>query len=258
MVVILFPYAVMLSTAVKPKDEIFRFPPQWLPDTIRLQNFSDMWTTVRFGEALWNSLVVSVAAAVVCLLIAIPAAYALGRLRFKGEGLYRQFLLVTQMLSPIVLVIGIFRLMASLGLLDRLWSLVLTYGAFNLAFAVWMLQSYFATIPKELEEAAWIDGASRTQALTRVFLPMATPAMAVTGIFVFVYSWNEFVLALTLLRSPENYTLPLRVFSLVGGAYRVDWDFVMAAALLATLPAAILFAWLQRYLVGGLSLGAVK
>ncbi|MFO1038409.1 MAG: carbohydrate ABC transporter permease [Geminicoccaceae bacterium] len=257
-VVILFPYAVMLSTAVKPKDEIFRFPPQWLPDTIRLQNFSDMWTTVRFGEALWNSLVVSVAAAVVCLLIAIPAAYALGRLRFKGEGLYRQFLLVTQMLSPIVLVIGIFRLMASLGLLDRLWSLVLTYGAFNLAFAVWMLQSYFATIPKELEEAAWIDGASRTQALTRVFLPMATPAMAVTGIFVFVYSWNEFVLALTLLRSPENYTLPLRVFSLVGGAYRVDWDFVMAAALLATLPAAILFAWLQRYLVGGLSLGAVK
>ena len=257
-VLILFPYAVMLSTAVKPKDEIFQFPPRWWPSHIELDNFAEMWTTIGFGSALRTSLVVSVLATVFCILVAIPAAYALARRRFKGQGLYRQFLLVTQMLSPIVLVIGIFRLMAFMGLVDKVWSLVLAYSAFNVAFAVWMLQSYFAAIPKEIEEAAWIDGATRLQALTRVFLPMAVPALSVTAIFVFIYSWNEFVLALTLLRSPDQFTLPLRVFSLVGGAYRVEWDHVMAATFLASVPVAVVFAWLQRYLVQGLSLGAVK
>jgi multiple sugar transport system permease protein len=122
------------------------------------------------------------------------------------------------MLSPIVLVIGIFRLMAAMGLVDQLWALILTYGAFNLAFAVWMLQSYFATIPKELEEAAWIDGASGFQSLTLVFLPLHCRRSRVTAIFVFINSWNEFVLALTLMRSPDKFTLPLKIFSLVGGA----------------------------------------
>lgn len=257
-VVILFPYAVMLSTAVKPKDEIFQFPPRWLPSHVELDNFAEMWTAIGFGPALQTSLIVSAASTVACILVAIPAAYALARRRFMGQGLYRQFLLVTQMLSPIVLVIGIFRLMAWMGLVDQLWSLILAYGAFNVAFAVWMLQSYFAAIPKEIEEAAWIDGATRLQALTLIFLPMAVPALSVTAIFVFIYSWNEFVLALTLLRSPEQFTLPLRVFSLVGGAYRVEWDHVMAATFLASVPVAIIFAWLQRYLVQGLSLGAVK
>jgi multiple sugar transport system permease protein len=257
-IVILFPYAVMLSTALKPKDEILRFPPSWLPSELRWSNFVDMWSAVGFGPALVNSLLVSIGATLFCLLIAIPAAYALARLRFRGRGPFRQLLLITQMLSPIVLVIGIFRLIARMGLVDDLSSLVLTYGAFNLAFAIWMLQSYFATIPKELEEAAWIDGASKLQSLRMVFLPLALPALAVTSIFVFIYSWNEFVLALTLLRSPEKLTLTMRVFTLVGGAYTVEWHHVMAATFLATVPVAILFSWLQRYLVRGLALGSVK
>jgi multiple sugar transport system permease protein len=257
-IVILFPYAVMLSTALKPKDEILRFPPSWLPSELRWSNFIDMWSAVGFGPALVNSLLVSIGATLFCLLIAIPAAYALARLRFRGRGPFRQLLLITQMLSPIVLVIGIFRLIARMGLVDDLSSLVLTYGAFNLAFAIWMLQSYFATIPKELEEAAWIDGASKLQSLRMVFLPLALPALAVTSIFVFIYSWNEFVLALTLLRSPEKLTLTMRVFTLVGGAYTVEWHHVMAATFLATVPVAILFSWLQRYLVRGLALGSVK
>lgn len=258
MIIILFPYAVMLSTALKPKDEIFTFPPTWLPTRLAFDNFATMWTTVGFGTALKNSLIVGVATTVLCLVIAIPAAYALARTNFVGKGLYRQFLLVTQMLSPIVLVIGIFRLMAAMGLIDRLVALVLAYSAFNLAFATWMLQSYFATIPKELEEAAWIDGASKLQSLLRVFLPMATPALAVTAILTFIYSWNEFVLVLTLLRSDEKLTLTMKIFTLVGGAYTVEWNTVMAATLLATVPVAIVFATLQRYLVRGLALGAVK
>ena len=157
--IILFPFAVMISTAVKPRAEVLAFPPHWLPSEIRLQNFADMWQAARFGPALANSLLVSIAATILCLLVAIPAAYAMARMQFRGQRLFRQFLLVTQMLSPIVLVLGIFRLMSRMGLVDQLPALMLAYIAFNLAFAVWMLQAYFQTIPRELEEAAKLDGA---------------------------------------------------------------------------------------------------
>ena len=231
---ILFPYAVMITTAIKPGGEIMRFPPTWFGSTVQLSNFVEMWDKVGFGQALANSLYVALASTALCLLIAIPAGYAMSRFRFAGQGAYRLFLLITQMLSPIVLVIGIFRLMALLGLVDRLNSLVVTYAAFNLAFSVWMLQSYFATIPREVEEAAWIDGASWLQSLRLVFLPMALPALAVTAILSFIFAWNEFVLALTNLRSSDNYTLTLKVFDLVGGRYSIEWDIVMAATFLAT------------------------
>jgi len=257
-VVALFPYAVMLSTALKPGDEIFVFPPTWLPTRLAFENFVEMWSATGFGTALVNSLLIATAGTVLSLLVAIPAAYALARLRWHGQGLYRQFLLVAQMLSPIVLVIGIFRLMAAMGLVDSQWALVLAYAAFNLAFATWMMSSYFRTIPKEIEEAAWIDGATRLQSLVRVFLPLALPALAVTGIFTFINCWNEFVLALTVLRSNEKYPLTLQIFTLVGGAYKINWHHVMAATFAATVPVAVVFALLQRALVRGLSLGSVK
>ncbi len=257
-VVILFPYAVMFFTAIKPRAEIFAFPPRWLPSAPRWENFIDMWQATGFGPALANSLYIAIASTALCLAVAIPAGYALARFEFRGKGIYRQFLLIAQMLSPIVLVIGIFRLMARLGLIDQLNSLVLAYGAFTLAFATWMLQSYFTTIPKEFEEAALIDGANRAQSLARIFVPLAAPAVAVTAILTFIYSWNEFVLALTLLRSSELFTLQIKIYSLVGGRYTVEWDHVMAATLLATVPVAAVFAWLQRYLVRGMALGGLR
>lgn len=258
LLVILFPYAVMLSTALKPRSEIFVFDPTWWPTTIAWSNFTDMWQAIGFGTALKNSLIVSFSSVALCLLVAIPAGYATARFTFKGKPAYRQFLLITQMLSPIVLVIGIFRMMAALGIVDQPLGLILAYAAFNMAFATWMLQSYFATIPKELEEAAWIDGANWFQSLIQVFLPMALPALAVTAILTFINTWNEFVLAFSLLRSQDSYTLTIKIYSLVGAAYKVNWDHVMAATLLATVPVAIVFAWMQRYLVKGLSLGGVK
>ena len=121
-----------------------------------------------------------------------------------------------------------------------------------------MLQSYFSTIPKELEESAWIEGASKFKSLIYIFIPLAIPAITVTSLISFVHSWNEFVLALTLLRSNDNYTLPLKVFSLVGGRYQIEWDHVMAATFLATVPVAVVFSCLQKYLVQGISLGAIK
>ena len=255
-IVILFPFAVMLITALKPATEVLR--PTWWPSELRTANFATMWTATNFGQALLNSLYVSAASTIAAIIVSIPAAYALSRFRFAGRGAYRQFLLISQMLSPIVLVIGLFRVLASFRLLDNLNSVALVYAAFNIAFTVWMLQSYFATIPRDLEEAAWMEGASRTHTLVKVFLPLAVPAMTVTAIFAFINAWNEFVIALSVLRQQDAYTLPIQIFSLVAGRYTVEWHHVMAAAFAATVPVAIVFAWLQRYLVRGLALGAVK
>lgn len=256
MVLVLFPFAVMFITAVKPATEVLS--PTWWPSDFRWYNFVEMWEATNFGTALFNSVYVAVLSTLLALAVSIPAAYALNRFRFRGKGAFRQFLLITQMLSPIVLVIGLFRLVIWLGLLDNINSIAFVYGAFNIAFTVWMLQSYFATIPKELEEAAWIEGASPVTALRMVFLPLALPAMTVTAIFSFINAWNEFVIALTMLRSQDSYTLPIQIFSLVAGRYTVEWHHIMAATIVATVPVAILFAWLQRYLVRGLAMGAVK
>jgi multiple sugar transport system permease protein len=255
-VLILFPFAVMFITAVKPRQEVLR--PTWWPSQFAWQNFIEMWSATNFGPALWNSIYVAVVSTLLALAVSIPAAYAMNRYRFAGRGFLQQFLLVSQMLSPMVLVIGLFRLVVWLGLLDNVNSVVFVYAAFGVAFTVWMLQSYFATIPRDLEEAAWVEGASAWKALVMVFLPLALPAMTVTAIFSFINAWNEFVIALTMLRRQESYTLPIQIFSLVAGRYTVEWHHVMAATFIATIPVAIVFAWLQRYLVRGLAIGAVK
>ncbi|WP_054312303.1 carbohydrate ABC transporter permease [Mesorhizobium sp. 1M-11] len=255
-VVTLFPFAVMFLTAVKPRPEVLS--PTWWPSEFRWSNFVEMWVVTGFGRALLNSLYVSVLATVGAIIVAIPAAYAMSRFRFAGYGAMRQFLLISQMISSIVLVLGLFRLIAAWGLIESTTAVGVVYMAFNVAFNVWMLQSYFDTIPRDLEEAAWMEGAGRWLTLRKVFLPLCLPAIAVTAIFTFINAWNEFIIALTILRSQENYTLPIQVFALVAGRYTIEWHHVMAAALLATLPVAVLFAWLQRYLVRGLALGAVK
>ncbi len=263
LVVTLFPFAVMLSTALKPHDEVIAFPPSWLPSRLAWENFADMWTAVDFGTGLVNSLLVSFGGTALTLLVSVPAAYAMSRMVFRGKDAFGRFLLITQMLSPVLLVLGLFRMAASIHigggtLVDSRGAVAVIYAAFQLAFAIWMLASYFTTIPQDLEEAAWIDGAGRMQSLLRIFLPLATPAIAVTGIVTFVGCWNEFPMALTMLRDPANLTLPLKVVNLVAGRYSVEWNQVMAATLLATVPVAVVFAALQRYLVQGLTLGAVK
>ena len=182
--------------------------------------------THNFGPALLNSVYVAVLSTLVTFAVSIPAAYAMSRYKFRGQRFFRQFLLVSQMLSPILLVIGLFKLIIWLGILDNINSIIFVYAAFNIAFTAWMLQRYFATIPVDLEEAAWIEGASRFKTLRFIFLPLAIPALAVTAIFTFINSWNEFVIALTMLRQQENYTLPIQIFSLVAGRYTIEWHHV--------------------------------
>jgi len=262
-VVILFPFAVMFFTSVKPASEVFVYPARWLPVHWRWQNYADMWVAANFGVALRNSVVISLLSTLLALAVSLPAAYALARFPFRGRGVYRQFLLVTQMLSPILLVVGLFRLAAMIpygdgNLVDSKLGVIVAYAAFNIAFAVWMLSSYFQTVPRDLEESAWLEGSSRVGAVFRVFLPLAVPAVVVTAIFTFISSWNEFAVVYTLIRSPENKTLTVQVTDMVAGKYTVEWQLVMAATLAATLPVSIVFAWLQRYMVKGLALGAVK
>lgn len=256
--VTLFPFAVMVSTALKPRAEIFAYPPHWIPSHLAWKNFAGMWAVSHFGQALMNSAYVSILSVLLTLLIGIPAAYALFRFKVRGLGGFRIYLLITQMVSPIVLVIGLFRVFAMLGWIDSRTPLIITYAAFNAAFTILMLQIYFMTIPAELEEAAWIDGATRLRTIRSIFLPLATPAVAVTALFTLVNVWNEFVIALTLLRSSSNYTLPLKVFALASNLYEVNWNETMAAVLLATVPPVIVFIWLQRYLISGMAAGAIK
>ncbi len=258
MVTTLFPFAVMFFTAVKPGNEVLSAEPSWLPSRFAWENFPAMWTEAHFGTALINSCLISAGSMLLVILVSVPAAYGLVRYRFRGRANFQNFLLVTQMLSPIVLVLGLFRLVVGLHLLNSMIVVALIYTAFNIPFGVWMLQSYFKSIPPDLEESAWLEGASRLRTVWDVFRPMAMPAITVTAIFTFIAAWNEFVIATTLLRDEDKYTLPIRVFAEGAGRYQVQWETVMAAALAATLPVALVFSWLQRYLVTGLGTGAVK
>ncbi|MDA4847822.1 carbohydrate ABC transporter permease [Hoeflea poritis] len=258
LIVVLFPYATMLSTALKRKDEIFQFETTWLPDSLYFGNFIELFANRGFGRALLNSLYISFGATLVSLAVALPAAYALSRLRVPGKGTFRTYLLVTQLISPIVLIVGLFRLFAYLGMINDLNALVFAHSAFYMAFAVWMLQSYFDTIPKDLEEAAWMDGASRLKSFRRVFLPLCLPGIAVTSLFTFVNSWNEYAMSLTILREGSLQTAPVKIAFLTGTLYETEWNIIMAATLVATVPVAIVFASIQSYLIRGLSLGGVK
>jgi multiple sugar transport system permease protein len=258
LIVVLFPYATMLSTALKQEDEIFTFERTWLPRDFYLGNFAELMFERGFGQALGNSLIISVGATLLSLAVAIPAAYALTRMRVPGEGALTNYLLITQMISPIVLILGLFRMFAYFGLINSLFSVIIAHSAFFTAFAVWMLKSYFATIPKDLEEAAWLDGASRFSAFIRVFLPLCLPGVVVTSIFTFVNSWNEYAMSLTLLRDVAQQTAPVKIAFLTGTLYQIEWHLIMAATLIASVPVAIVFASIQRYLIGGMSLGAVK
>ncbi len=260
----LFPYAVMLTTALKPAAEVYAFPAKWFGSHLAFENFSKVWE-LGFGRTLLNSLLIALAATLLTLLLSFPAAYALSRYKLSraSKSIYRQFLLLTQMISPIVLTVGIFKIVADLKLINWPYPvvylpLIVIYAVFNIAFSTWMLQSYFNTIPQELEEAAWIDGAGRFGSFRRIFLPLALPATAIAALFSFIYCWNEFILAYLILRRPEQATITMQVFGLVGGRYTVEWEQVMAAALLATLPMLLLFIFAQRQIISGLALGSGK
>ena len=255
--VVLAPYVVMVCTALKPEAELRIAPPRLLPLESRLGNFLEVLGDPSFQGWLRASLVVALMSTAIVVLAATPAAYYTARHRFPGRSAFLLLVLVTQMFSPTALVVGLYRQFFELGLVDTYAALIVTNAAFNLAFAVWILRAFFATIPREIEEAAAVDGCGRLRTLARVVLPLSLPAIVTAVIFAFIAAWNEYIVALTLMTDPARKPLTVGITSYVT-AYVQHWNYLFAASVLAIVPVVVLFAVIERHLVGGLTAGSVK
>jgi arabinogalactan oligomer/maltooligosaccharide transport system permease protein len=234
-----------------------------LPKEVTAQHFVDVLGSTDlqgrwlFGRQLFASLFVSTASTLVGLTLAVTAAYAFSRFRFPGKNAGMQVLLVTQMFPGTLMLVALYELLQKAGLLDTWTGLILVYSTTSLPFCIWMLKGYFDALPKELEEAALMDGASHTQVFLKVVLPLSRPALAVTALFSFMQAWNEYILAATLLDNETRFTLPVALQRYVG-EYKTEWGHYAAGALIISAPVMALFFALQRHLVGGLTAGGVK
>ncbi len=260
--VTLFPIFWMVSTAFKPASEIYSLTPRPLPSHPTWANFANVLNGSVIGMPYWtflrNSLVVTVASVLVSSLVALLAAVAVARFRFRFRTIYLIMLLIVQMLPQQALVIALFLDFRRVNLLDSLLGLVLLYFAFSLPVTIWMLRNFVAAVPRELEEAAAIDGAGPLTVFWKVLLPLVTPGLVTTSVFAFIFAWNEFVFATTFLGTDQaKYTLPVYVTYFFGKG-SVDWGAIMAASVLFTLPVMIFFLIVQRRLRTGLLAGAVK
>ena len=255
--VLLSPYLVMFLTAAKPEGELRIAPPRLLPISWRLANFLDVLADPSFLAWLRVSLVVALASTAIVVLAATPAAYYTARHRFPGRSAFLVLVLVTQMFSPTALVVGLYRQFFELDLVNTYTALIVTNAAFNLAFAIWILRAFFASIPREIEEAAEVDGCGRLRTLVQVVLPLSLPGLVTAVIFAFIAAWNEYIVALTLMTDPDKRPLTVGVTSYVT-AYVQHWNQLFAASVIAIVPVVVLFALIERHLVGGLTAGSVK
>jgi multiple sugar transport system permease protein len=255
--VVLSPYLVMVFTAAKPEGELRITPPRLTPLRWQPGNFLEVLGDPSFQAWLRVSLVVALASTAIVVLAATPAAYYTARHRFPGRSAFLLLVLITQMFSPTALVVGLYRQFFELDLVNTYASLILTNAAFNLAFAIWILRAFFASIPREIEEAAAVDGCGKLRVLVRVVLPLSLPALVTALIFSFIAAWNEYIVALTLMTDPYRKPLTVGITSYVT-AYVQHWNHLFAASVIAIVPVVGLFALIERHLVGGLTAGSVK
>lgn len=256
----LVPYLVMAVSSLKTRAEIRTVPPQyWFERGPHWSNYVTMWSTPEtpLPYNLISTIVISVGATLLVLLVATPAAYYSARFRFPGKALFLFLVVVTQMLQPAVLVAGLFREMMSLGINDTWTAMILINAAFNLSFAIWIMHSFFASIPVEIDEAASIDGAGKLTTLLRIDLPLVWPGMVTAIIFVFVAAWNEFAASLVIMSTDANQPLSVALTKFIG-QYATSWQYVFAVSMVAIVPVVILFAAIEKHLIGGLTSGSVK
>lgn len=252
-----FPFVWMIGTAFKPSQEIFVTPPTLLPRNFTLANLERLFADTRFVEYFRNSLSVALSTVALTLLAAVPAAYSLTRFRFVGREKLAALVLFTYMFAPIMIIVPFYVLMRYLGLTNSHLGLVLAYSTFCLPFALWLLRTFFQSIPLDIEEAAMTDGANRLQAVVYVVLPLALPGVIATGIFTFVLAWNDYIFARVLLSADELKTLPVGIADLYNASV-VDWGMIMAAGLLVIAPVVAIFIFIQKYMVAGWGAGGVK
>lgn len=255
--VTLYPYFVMFTTAAKSRAEIYSPHGTLLPIEWLMNNFTDVWVKAPLAKYFLNSLIISAGSTCIAILCGIPAAYALARMKFRGRNFFLGLVIVSQMFAPVVLLIGIYRVINTLGLTDTLISLVFINAAFNQAFAIWLLRGTFMGISPEMEQAATIDGCNKLQAMIRVLLPVAAPGIVTTLIFVFINAWNEYTVALTLLSTDIKKPLTVGI-TIFNGYNMIEWQYLFASSLFATIPVVILFMCIEKHLTSGLTSGGVK
>jgi multiple sugar transport system permease protein len=257
LVFVLFPFYWIVVTALKTTPQIGERRSIFWPDPPTLDQFASLIGQTPFLTWFLNSALVAAASTLVSVAFAALAAYALTRLRFRGSGLLTTFILITYLLPATLIFIPLYQTLSAIGLVNTRWALILTYPTFLMPFATWVLIGYFRSIPVELEEAAMIDGATRFRAFRTITLPLAAPALLSVTLFAFTNAWNEFLFAFVFTTSASLRTLPLGLQSMVVGDL-LPWGQLMAASLLTAIPVGALYLYMQRYLVGGLTVGGVK
>ncbi|MFE4592186.1 carbohydrate ABC transporter permease [Streptomyces laurentii] len=255
---LVFPFLWLVSTAFKPARELGAPHPTWIPQDPTLDNFRQALEEQPLLRAAGNSLIAAVAAAFLAVAVATPLAYVLARHRSRLTAAATGWVVVSQAFPLVLLIIPLFLILKNLHLVDTRTGLVLVYLVWSLPFALWMLTGYVRAVPRELEEAAAVDGAGRLRTLVSVTAPLLAPGLVATALFAFVTAWNEFFFALVLLKSPENQTLPVVLTHFLGAEGAADLGPLAAAAFLATLPSLVVFAVIQRKITGGMAAGAVK
>lgn len=253
----LFPFVWMILTSLKSEVEISSDPFTYLPRNWTFANYGRIFDVLPFARYFVNSAIVASSTAIIGLAISVFAAYALSRFRFYGRNAIMLSFLTIYMFPPVLLLIPLFVIIRSLGLLDTHFSLVLAYSTFTIPFSVWMMTGFLKSIPHDLEEAAMVDGCGRLGAFVRVTLPVAAPALAATGIYIFIFSWIEFIFAVMFTSSDTSRTLVVGLNTLVG-QFTINWGLLTAGGVVTAIPAILLFTLIQRQLIQGLSAGAVK
>lgn len=256
---LLSPFIEGFLVSLKPLSQLFSSPYTFWPENGSFEAYSNLWKTVPgFARYIFNSFLISTIATIIVLLLVVPAAYAFARFRFRGMGLVLAAFLAVSMFSGAVLLIPLFRLMRTLGLLNTYWAMIVPGAAFLIPSAIWLLRTYMMRIPAELNEAAYMDGASQFYTFRRVILPIARPGIIVVAIVTFIGAYSQqFIFALTFNSKTEYMPLPIGLYAFFG-KQDVIWNELMAASFVGILPALVLIFFLQRYLVGGLTAGAVK
>ena len=257
LVVALFPPYFMMVTALHPPSLSFSRTPTLFSTDLSLRAFTELFDKYPYASWMTNTLIVSVSSTVLAVTIATLAAYSLSRLRYPGRSALSSAVFFAYLFPPTLLFIPMFIVLNSLHMLNWLPALVAVYLTFSIPFCTWLLKAYFLSIPRELEDAAQMDGATRLQSMTLVVLPLATPGMAVASIYSFTLAWNEYLYAFTLLSDQEKFTLATGLTKLIFGDVFL-WGMIMAGGVLMSAPLLILYFIAQRYIVAGLSAGAVK
>jgi multiple sugar transport system permease protein len=249
----------LITISLKREIDQFAYPPRWINFSPTLQHYAEAFGSGSFGTYFINSVLLAALSTVAALIIGVPAAYGLTRFEWPSQwnNKIADWILSTRMLPPIVTIVPLFLMLREMHLINSLFGLAIVYTAFNLPFVVWMMRGFFDEVPREIEEAAMLDGETRVGALLRIVLPLVKPGLAATAVFCLVVAWNEFLFALILTQTNAAMTLPVGIASRVT-QYEIKWGAMSAAGVVAMLPVLVFAIAVQKYLVRGLSLGAVK